>query len=275
MLHVTAAQLDAWVVGLMLPLARILGLVASAPLLNNRAISARIRLTVGLVVGIAVIPGINNIPPLPADSWHALGLLVHQMLIGVAIGFMMRLFFAAIDLAGEMIGLQMGLSFAVFFNPQTGGQSSVVAEFLNLLTLLVFVAFDGHLMLIQVLVASFDWLAIGEATRSEAWLVIVRHASSVFAIGVLLALPMVAALLMTNIALGVLTRAAPQLNLFAVGFPVTLSVGFLVLLVSLSLFAPMTKLLFDRGFEAIDLLLKGLARVTEQARTARRSSAAQ
>lgn len=259
MLSVTAAQLDAWVLSLMLPLARILGLMASAPLLSNRGVPARIRLAIGLAVGMAVIPALPDIPPMPADSWMVLGILAQQALIGVAVGFTMRLFFAAIDLAGEMIGLQMGLSFAVFFSPQTGGQSSVIAEFLNLLTLLVFLALNGHLMLIQVLVMSFEWLPIGEATRSEAWLVIVRHASVMFSLGVLLSLPIVAALLITNIALGVLTRAAPQLNLFAVGFPVTLSVGFLILFVSLSMFAPMAQLLFERGFEAVNLMLKALA----------------
>lgn len=258
MLSVTSAQLDAWLVALMFPLARILGLISAAPLLSNRAIPTRFRLAIGLAVALAVLPALPPIPPIAADSWMALGILLHQVLIGVAIGFMMRLFFAAIDLAGEMIGLQMGLSFAVFFSPQTGGQSSVLAQFLNLLTLLVFLALDGHLMLIKIVVLSFEWLPIGEATASEGWLLIVRHASVMFASGVLIALPMVAALLITNIALGVLTRAAPQLNLFAVGFPVTLSIGFLVLFVSLSYLGPVFHGLFERGFEAIDLLLRAL-----------------
>lgn len=256
MLSVTSAQLDAWLAALMFPLARILGLITSAPLLSNRAISARIRLAAGLAVALAVLPALPPIPPIATDSWMALGILLHQALIGIAIGFMMRLFFAAIDLAGEMIGLQMGLSFAVFFSPQTGGQSSVLAQFLNLLTLLVFLALDGHLMLIKIVVMSFEWLPIGEATSSEAWLLIPRYAAVMFASGVLIALPMVAALLITNIALGVLTRAAPQLNLFAVGFPVTLSIGFLVLFVSLSFLGPIFQGLFERGFEAIDLLLR-------------------
>ncbi|MBW7861384.1 MAG: flagellar biosynthetic protein FliR, partial [Rhodocyclaceae bacterium] len=225
MLNVTAAQLDAWLAALMFPLARLLGLFASAPVLSNRMLSARVRLAIGLASAMAILPALPPMPQIPLDSWLALGVLVHQALIGIAIGFLMRLFFAAVDVAGEMIGLQMGLSFAIFFNPQTGGQSSVVAEFLGLLTLLIFLALNGHLMLIQVLVASFEWLPVGEATDRQGWLLIVRYASVMFSTGVLLALPMVAALLITNIALGVLTRAAPQLNLFAVGFPITLSVG--------------------------------------------------
>lgn len=256
MLEVTAAQLDAWVNGLMLPLARLLGLVAAAPLFSNRAISARIRLAAGLAIALAVLPALPPMPPMPADSWLALTVLAQQMLIGIAIGFMMRLFFAAVDVAGEMIGLQMGLSFAVFFNPQTGGQSSVVAEFLNLLALLIFLALNGHLMMISVLVKSFEWLPVGEIAAANAWMLIVRYASMMFFSGILLALPMVATLLITNIALGVLTRSAPQLNLFAVGFPVTLTVGMIVLLISLSYFAPMAQRLFEIGFQAIDELMR-------------------
>lgn len=259
MLSVTAAQLDAWLAAFMFPLARILGLIAAAPFLSNRAVSPRIRLSAGLAIALAVLPALPPIKPIPTDSLFALGVLIHQALIGIAIGFLMRIFFAAIDLAGEVIGLQMGLSFAVFFNPQTGGQSSVVAEFLNLVTLMIFLALNGHLMLINVLVLSFEWLPIGEATSSDAWLFIARHATAMFTIGVLIALPMIAALLLTNIALGVLTRAAPQLNLFAVGFPVTLSIGFIVLFISLSVLAPVLQNLFEQGFTAIDLLLRAMA----------------
>jgi len=259
MLSVTAAQLDGWLAALMFPLARLLGLMASAPLLSNRLVSARVRLGVGLAVAMAVLPALPPMPQVPTDSWLALGLLAQQALIGIAIGFMMRLLFTAVDIAGEMIGLQMGLSFAVFFNPQTGGQSSVVAEFLGLLTLLIFLALDGHLMLINVLVISFEWLPVGAGTNESGWLLIVRYAAVMFSSGVLLALPMIATLLITNIALGVLTRASPQLNLLAVGFPITLSVGMALLFVSLSFLAPVLQRLFEIGFDAIDQLLRALA----------------
>lgn len=260
MLSITSAQLDAWLAALMFPLARLLGLIATAPVFSNRAVSVRIRLAIGLAMAVAILPALPPMPPIPTDSMIALAMLVQQMFIGIAIGFMMRLFIAAVDVAGEMIGLQMGLSFAVFFSPQTGGQTSVIAEFLGLLALLVFLALDGHLMLVNVLVLSFEWLPVSPvAPNPEGWMLIVRYATVMFASGLMLALPMVAALLITNVALGVLTRAAPQLNLFAVGFPVTLSVGFLVLLISLSTFAPVLQSMFEHGFKAIDQLLRALA----------------
>lgn len=257
MLSITSIQLDAWLAALMFPLARLLGLVASAPLFSNRALSVRIRLIVGLAIAIAILPALPAMPPVPASSSLALLMLTQQMFIGIAIGFTMRLMFAAVDVAGELIGLQMGLSFAVFFSPQTGGQTSVIAEFIGLLTLMVFITLNGHLMLIDVLVISFDWLPVTTApSNAGAWGLIVRYGSVMYATGLLLALPMVAALLITNTALGVLTRSAPQLNLFAVGFPVTLSVGFLVLLISLNNLAPALQLLFERGFQAIDEVLR-------------------
>lgn len=257
MLSVTSAQLDAWLGALMFPLARLLGLVSAAPLFSNRMVPVRVRLAVGLAAAFAVLPALPPMPQLPADSMLTLAILAQQAFIGIAMGFMMRLMFAAVDVAGEMIGLQMGLSFAVFFSPQTGGQTSVIAEFLGLITLLVFVAMNGHLMLINILVASFEWLPVGKLPKADGWMLIVSYAAVMFASGLLMALPMVAALLITNTALGVLTRAAPQLNLFAVGFPVTLGVGFLVLLLSIGSFAPVLQLLFERGFEAIDQLLRG------------------
>ena len=259
MLEITAEQLDALVNGVMLPLARLLGLAAIAPLFGNRILPVRIRVAAALAMGMAVIPALPPPPPIPAHSWLTLVMLAQQMLIGIAIGFLMRLFFAAIDVAGEMIGLQMGLSFAVFFNPQTGGQSSVVAEFLGLLALLIFLGLNGHLMLVSVLVKSFEWLPVGEIAAANAWMLIVRYATVMFVSGILLALPLVTTLLITNVALGVLTRSAPQLNLFAVGFPVTLSVGMIVLLTSLSFFAPMVQRLFEIGFNAVDELMRVMA----------------
>ncbi|MCC4115919.1 flagellar biosynthetic protein FliR [Aromatoleum toluclasticum] len=256
MLSVTSAQLDAWLAALMFPLARLLGLVSAAPLFSNRMVPVRVRLAIGMAMAMAVLPALPPMPAVPADSMLALAVLAQQAFIGIAMGFMMRLMFAAVDVAGEMIGLQMGLSFAVFFSPQTGGQTSVIAEFLGLLTLLVFVTMNGHLMLVNVVVASFEWLPVGKLPKGEGWLLIASYAAVMFASGLLLALPMVAALLITNTALGVLTRAAPQLNLFAVGFPVTLSVGFVVLLLSLGSFAPVLQRIFESGFDGIDRLLR-------------------
>jgi flagellar biosynthetic protein FliR len=260
MLSVTAAQLDAWLAALMFPLARILGLFASAPIFSNRGVPARVRLAIGLGVAIALLPAMPPMPDVPPSSGVGLAIFGQQIFIGVAIGFMIRIVFAAVDMAGALIGMQMGLSFAIFFDPDAGGQTAVLSDFLNLIATLLFVAVNGHLLMIEALVRSFEWLPVGtEIVRAEGWGYIARAGLTVFAAGLLLSLPVIGVLLVANIALGVLTRAAPQLNLFAVGFPVTLTAGFIGVLLIMTNFAPVLQTLFERGFDEIGRMLEALA----------------
>ncbi len=260
MFEVTSAELNAWIAGLMLPLARVLGLVSSAPLFSNGAVPIRIRIGLGLAAAMAIIPTLPPAPPIDPGSGLGVAVFVQQILIGVAIGFIMRLVFAAVDTAGELIGLQMGLSFATFFDPQAGGQTNVLSEFLSLLASLIFLAIGGHLMMIQVMVHSFEWLPIRETpAMALGWSKVAGAGALMFAAGLLLALPLITALLITNIAMGVLTRAAPQINLFAVGFPITMTAGFVMLLLSLDAFGPVMRSFYDRGFDAITSMIQALA----------------
>ena len=259
MFEVTSAELNAWIAGLMLPLARILGMVSAAPLFSNRAAPARVRLAIGLALAIGSVPALPPLPPIDPGSGLGLAVFAQQMLIGVVIGFIMRLVFAAVDLAGELIGLQMGLGFATFFDPQSGGQTAVVAEFLDLLATLVFLALNGHLLMVEVLVRSFEWLPVREAPlEGGGWGVAAAYGALMFATGLLLSLPLIAALLITNVAMGILTRAAPQINLFAVGFPITMTAGFVVIVLTLEAFAPVMGHFYDQGFEAIATVVEAL-----------------
>lgn len=257
MINLSAAQLDLWMAGFLFPLARILGLIATAPILNNRAIPARIRMGFGAAMTLALIPAL---PPsgLVVGSWPGLLALLQQMLIGIALGFSMRVVFTAIDLAGELIGLQMGLGFAMFYDPDNAAQSPVISEFLGLLAMLIFLSINGHLMLLAVIGNSFEWWPVGaDLFPANGWMAIARWGSTIFSAGVMLALPVIAALLVVNIALAVLTRAAPTLNLFAIGFPVTLIAGFVMLLLSMPFFAPALQQLFDYGLRTVAQLAMG------------------
>jgi flagellar biosynthetic protein FliR len=151
----------------------------------------------------------------------------------------MRIAFAAVEAAGEIIGLQMGLGFASFFDPQSAGQTLVLARFFNLLAVLVFLAVNAHLLVIGILVESFQSLPISHQPLSAAGFYnVAAYGSTVFAVGLQLALPLIAILLMTNLSLGILTRSAPQLNIFAIGFPITLGVGLIVLNLTMPRIAP-------------------------------------
>jgi flagellar biosynthetic protein FliR len=257
MISLSAAQLDLWMASFLFPLARIMGLIATAPILSNRAIPARIRMGFGAAMTLALIPAL---PPsgLVVGSWPGLLALLQQMLIGIALGFSMRVVFTAIDLAGELIGLQMGLGFAMFYDPDNAAQSPVISEFLGLIAMLVFLSLNGHLMLLAVIGNSFEWWPVGaDLFPANGWMAIARWGSTIFSAGVMLALPVIAALLVVNIALAILTRAAPTLNLFAIGFPVTLIAGFVMLLLSMPFFAPALQQLFDYGLRTVAQLAMG------------------
>lgn len=260
MLSFTSAQLDAWITAFLFPLARIFGLLASAPIFNNAAQPQRIRLGVGVVITLAIVPVLPPMPAVPPGSWLGFGILAQQMLIGALLGFTLRIAFAAVDVAGELIGFQMSLSFATFYDPQSGGQTPILAEFLGLFATLIFLALNGHLLTLQVLVESFRLLPItatpfgaGSFASMLAW------SSVLFSAGLLLALPLITALLIANLAMGVLARVAPQLNIFAVGFPVTLTTGFIVLMFSIPYFGTAMERLFDNAFRAMDAVLRAAA----------------
>jgi flagellar biosynthetic protein FliR len=130
----------------------------------------------------------------------------------------------------------------------------------GLVATLLFLAINGHLIMIDLLVRSFEWLPVGTASFSaDGWGYIARAGTTVFATGLLLSLPVVAVLLVTNIALGILTRAAPQLNLFAIGFPLTLAMGFFALMLIMTNFGPVVQSLFERSFDTVPILLEALS----------------
>lgn len=260
MINISSAQLDAWLGLFIFPLTRILALLATAPVFSNAALPMNIRLAMGLAITFALATGLPAPPPIPAGSWLGLAVIGEQLLIGLMMGFALRIAFAALDVAGELIGLQMGLSFATFFDPGRGGETSVVAEFLGLLTALIFLAMNGHLLMLSLLAESFTLLPVSTTPFHAAGFSSLLTASAMmFSLGVMLALPLITALLVTNISLGVLSRVAPALNLFAVGFPVTLGLGFVVLLLSLPYIGDAMDNVFNRGFTAMEMLLRAAA----------------
>lgn len=259
MISLTDAQLNTWLINFIWPLTRILGLIMVAPVFGHRAVPARVKIGLGIFIALIIAPTLPPMPDVALGSWHGLFILVQQLLIGIAIGFIMRIVFAAVEAAGEIVGLQMGLGFASFFDPQSAGQTLVLARFFNMLALLVFVAVNAHLLLIGVLVDSFQTLPISPQPLSAAGFYnVAAFGSTVFAVGLQLALPLIAILLMTNLSLGILTRSAPQLNIFAIGFPITLGVGLIVLDLTLPYFVPQLEQMLQNGFQATTMVIQTL-----------------
>ncbi len=230
MLHFSSVQLEAWIAMLLWPATRILAALSVAPLFGHANIPSTVKLGLGLLLAIAVAPALPALPAVPLLSGDGLMVLVQQLLIGLAIGFTMRLVFSAVELAGELAALTMGLSFSSFFDPNSQSEASSVSQLFGWLALMVFVSSNLHLALLASLTDSFTTLPVSALpVGSGPFKVVALYGGKIFATGLQLALPIVAALLVTNLALGILTKAAPQLNLFGIGFPITLGVGFLMI----------------------------------------------
>lgn len=248
MISISSAELNALLAAYLWPLARILAFILSAPILSNPALPLRVRVALAMMVTLIVAPNLGALPPMDPASLAGLLILAQQIIIGVALGFAIRIVFVAVEMAGELAGLQMGLGFATFFDPDTAGQSPVVGQFLGIIATLAFLAIDGHLFMVYHLSQSFSTLPVGSAgLDAPSFMMLVSWGAEIFRAGVLLALPFLAALLIANLSLGVLTRAAPQLNLFAVGFPLTLALGLVMLGLTLPFLSPMLLRMFENG----------------------------
>lgn len=233
MISFSSELLQTWIVSLLWPLTRVLGVIAAAPIFNHTAIPNQVKLGLGITLTLIIVPTLPPLPQFEIFSFQGLLILIQQLVIGLAIGFSMRLVFSAVELTGQLIGMSMGLGFASFFDPQSQGQSTAVNQFLVLLAMLIFLSLDGHLMIVTAAANSFMTMPIVLGGAGINPMKIALWGETIFSTGLLLALPAVTALLITNMALGILTKTAPQLNLFGIGFPITLSIGFLALALSL------------------------------------------
>ena len=236
MVQISEAQILAWLTPLLWPFIRALALLTSLPVFSQRAVPMRVKVGLAMFIAVAMQPMLPAMPPVALDSPQAFMLVLQQVVVGVAMGFAVRVVFAAIELGGELVGLQMGLNFAGFFDPVSASQGTATARFFGTIVSFVFVLANGHLIIISVLARSFEVFAVGaepfgflRQALPHQW------GAEVFTLGLWVALPMVGMLLFVNLVLGVISRVAPQISIFSVGFPLTLSVGLLGILLTLPL----------------------------------------
>lgn len=260
MLQFNTADLYTWINAFLWPLMRLLGLFVVAPLFSESSINTRTKVGAAVMISMAIAPTLPPMPALPTGSWQALWLACQQVLIGMALGFVMRIVFAVVLVAGEFIGFQMGLSFASFFDPSTGSNTAVVSRLLNLVAMLVFLAMNGHLVMLQAFAYTFEIFPIAIASLNpNSWGVILDWSKQMFLSGLLLSLPLIIVLLTMNLAFGILNRTAQQLTVFAVGFPITLSTGIVLLVLVVPQITPFLQQLFEAGFETMLRLTHALS----------------
>ena len=246
------ALLQAWY----WPFLRVSALLLAAPIFGAGSVPVRARVLLGVLVAALLAPSLPATPAVDVVSPAGILLAAQQLLIGLAMGFVLQMAFAAIVIAGQSLAMTMGLGFAMSVDPQNGVQVPVLSQLYVILATLIFLAIDGHLVLIRLVADSFATLPVGAApTGGELALGVVLWAGQMFACALLLALPALSAVLLVNISFGVITRAAPQLNIFAVGFPVTITVGFAFILLSMSSMVSVLQGFFDDSLaQALQLL---------------------
>lgn len=258
MLTLSTAQIAGWVGSLLWPFLRIGAMFAAAPIFSARMVPVRVRVLLALVTAWILLPVLPASPAVDPISAEGFLIALHQILIGLSMGFALQLVFAALAVAGESVALSMGLGFASMVDPENGVQVPVVSSYYVLLATLLFMAFNGHLVLIGVLADSFQAMPVGGgAPQREGLWQLVHWAGRMFAGALMIALPALASMLLVNLAFGVITRAAPQLNIFAVGFPITLLLGFVLLLLTVPALAPNFEALLGAGFELMGGIIGG------------------
>ncbi len=217
----------------MWPMLRISALLLAAPVFSLSALTVRIRVLLALALSVMVYP-LFTWPDIDPLSPAGLLEICNQLLIGVFMGLALQIVTAAVVVAGQTISNSMGLSMASLIDPNLGNVP-VIAQFLLILSTLIFVSLGGHAMLLALILESFATLPVGSTLFGpQAYAQLVSWSSMIFLGALLTALPVMVTLLFISIGLGVVTRAAPSLNIFSVGLPATIVVGFVVLLLSLA-----------------------------------------
>ncbi len=248
MITFTEAQILAWITPLVWPFLRALALFQALPVLGTRQVPTQVRIGLAAFIAYAAQPSLPPPPVVALDAPVAMLLVAQQIVIGLSLGFAVRLVFAAVEFAGELIGLQMGLNFAGFFDPLSATTGTATSRFFGTLVAWLFIVMGGHLLVIAALVQSFQSFPVGpEPFAFVAQMQPQRWGAEIFSVGLWIALPLLTMLLFVNLVLGTISRVAPQINIFAIGFPVTLGVGLLGLLLTL----PMMQQPFTMALERL------------------------
>ena len=257
---ISAADVSVWVGRLWWPSLRIGGFIAVAPIASETVIPGLIKIILAVSLAFLMSPLITVPPGLSIFSGAGVLAAVQEVLIGVAIGLVVQLSFEALTFAGQTISMTMGLGFATLVDPQRGANTTVLGQLFMIFGILTYLAIDGHLVLLGALAQSFQTLPIGGAHIDKDFLLaVVLWGARIFESGLLIALPAVIALVIVNLALGVITRAAPQLNLFGIGFTITLLCGFFVLIVGLDSIMAGIDGLINSALTAVADLIGGAA----------------
>ena len=249
-MEITATVINQYIADFILPFSRITALIMSMVAFGSKTIPAKIKLALGVTITIAVM---GAIPPTKISNLMSLAtalLIGEQVIIGIMLGFVTLLVINTFTLAGQIIAMQTGLGFASLVDPSSGMNVPAVGQFFLILSTLLFWALDGHLVFLQFILASFHTLPIEGGTLSSiSYRELVNWGSWMFATALSLALAPITAMLLINFSFGIMTRAAPQLNIFAIGFPITMTAGLIIMWLTMGNFLNHFEIQWQRAIE--------------------------
>ena len=242
------ANLESMLRAFIWPLFRISGMCMSMVIVGTFIVSAQKRLIIAVLVTMVVVPVLPEMPAVDLLGYDGLIISVNQIFIGLAVGFVSRLIFETFIVGGQIVAMSSGLGFAQINDPSSGVTVPAIGQFFLMIATLVFISINGHLVMFEIIVKSFDTLPVSTSGLPMVSLMeLINFASWMFAAGLMMALAAVISLLMVNLSFGILTKVAPTLNIFAIGFPIILTFGLLILWFTLSGFLPHFEQQFQRG----------------------------
>ena len=240
--------------GFLVLISRIGGLLAALPVLSGRAVPMKVKVVLILALGVLLTP-LVKIPAVPDDPLALSAGLVSEMAIGLTIGLAVRMFFSALEVAGEMIGTQMGFGVVQLFDPATSHHTPIIGQYFTLLASLVFLSLNGHMLLVATILSSYESIpAFGASLPGSMGDDILRLSQHMFIVGLKLAAPVLVVIFLINILLALLGRAVAQINVFVLSFPVTIAGGLAVM----GLSVPFVVELLAREIEQLQFTIQEL-----------------
>lgn len=257
-MNFSSAEITALIGQWFWPFVRISAVLMSAPMFSQRSMPRRVRVLFAAVLAAMLAPTLPPMPAVDAASPAGMITMAQQVLIGTLMGFTLTLALNAVMMAGEKISLGMGFGFATMIDPQNGVSVPVLSQLYQLLAMSIFLGMNGHLTLIAAITQSFQSLPVGSSAIGTAQIMdVIRYSSSLWVTGLMIALPVLMGTLLINLAMGVMSRAAPQLNLMSVGFPFTIGVGFLLMWLLMPSSINYMGRVWNEAFTVVDRVIGG------------------
>jgi flagellar biosynthetic protein FliR len=243
-------------------LSRVAGIFAALPVFGGQRLPMHIKVIAVMMITLACFPSLKTTPPIMPGDAFGLGLLVLcEVMVGLTLAFITQVIFSAVEFCGQIIGMQMGFTMSQILDPTMGNQAQIISVMQTLLATLLFLSLNIHHLFIRSIVDSFSVIPIGGWHMSgEIINFIIRQTTDIFVIGVRLAAPVMVSLLMTSVALGIMSRAFPQMNIFMISMPLNIGIGFTILGSTILVFIHVLEVSFGQVKGHIDTLFRLMAK---------------